>query len=1396
MPMKRFCSALISGVMVSSLFAPYAAAPVHAAATETSVFMFDNTTTHNSPSLDMKQGYTPAGASSSCPAALSTNWTCTWSSDTFASGQALAAGTTTVRLYPENNVPIAFRSPATEANKDWTGTRFYIQNAAADVDPATERGAWNSTASYVPLKLSRTKSGTIQTKAVTETSTTADNDVLLIKAVSEPIAATFTMSGTLTWILGASQNNNGMNAHWHVHVYVMQGNTDTLRGTLYNNYTEAAGTNEWPTTAVGDAPAATLTLSPVAIQANDRIVIEIGYVARNTASTSFTGTVWYGGTGATDLTAGGDETTRPGWFEFSENLFPAPLSIAKPTNVQENDVMIASIGVRPGGTGVPANTIITEPAGWTLVGRRNTTTGTGHALAIYRKVAGPSETGPYDWTFDTYHSAVGGIQAFSGVDTANPVDVSNDQSTASGTSHATPTGLSSTVADVMLVASYMSGNGNNATWSSAAVAETFDVANAGGGSSMMGGYVLQAAAGAIPAKTATASVANTGSTHIVALRPGARTAPLTVQLLHNTTVIGSTTLNVVGPGSPSLATATFATTGVTFADGDRLHVKVIAPNDSVNINARVWYDGSTQQSRLVTPTLSCDVPEPVYAAATAASGQVTTYWSSANPVIVLEKANAAITEVPVNRTTYAVGATVGGATVRASTAAGESTLTRTGLVAGTPYYYKVFPKNSAGCYAVGTEVDGTPPSGTRPSWSYMHAGGSMLKPGITGIGSIYTGSNASRVISLDTSTGLHNWKPVSTVQPVQGWLSWVPNNGYSHRQTVTITAGAPGVPTGYSVPITLDHAGLVAAGKSRADGNDLRVVYWNGANGVELDRALDSGSAWNTSTTKIWIKTQAAIAASSADSSYYVYYGNGTAGAPPANKSNVFLFWDDFETASLSKWTASSGSLWQVATDQRHAGTYALKYPSQAAALHSLKANPALDEADVYFEAWWRFSDNTVPFITMDVRWGATDNRYLAALEPNAGWTIGQLIGGAWTEFGTNQGVNSINTWHRIGTAVNDVKSMRVFQNDAQISPASGATFMGTPWLVSGNVGFTKYDLTSGSWWLDDVVVRKYVNPEPTTSVATEQSETWGSIVGGDQSGRVYSVDAVVGTANWTTDLSAKANAIQAGIAAQMWIYSDAAFQAAYSTDVLFAASRNTTALNCGTFETNNKLFALRADTGAALWTFNDTCTHAIDYIVGMPYVDYARNRIYVATRGTGSTLWILSTLDGAVVQSLALGNLDTSPALSADGATIYVGSPSGLLHAVNTTTFSVNSYNLGSAVKSFIWEDWSNAGRLYFTTVDGNLWCLQHDGAAVFTEVWKVPVAGASTPLFLDKLYVGSSDGRLHEFDTDGGNEKVFPTSGTLDGTIVGDVSTEDGTHVFVGTSGGKLFKIQVPLP
>jgi outer membrane protein assembly factor BamB len=241
-------------------------------------------------------------------------------------------------------------------------------------------------------------------------------------------------------------------------------------------------------------------------------------------------------------------------------------------------------------------------------------------------------------------------------------------------------------------------------------------------------------------------------------------------------------------------------------------------------------------------------------------------------------------------------------------------------------------------------------------------------------------------------------------------------------------------------------------------------------------------------------------------------------------------------------------------------------------------------------------------------------------------------------------------------------------------------------------------------------------------------------------------------------------------------------------------------------------VFALQASDGATLWTFNATCTGgAADWIVGMPYVDYGRNRLYVTSRagsdGTQTSLWVIDTLSGALVtppSPLTLGHLEGSPNLSADGNTIWVNSwdgSSGTLYAVNANTLAVKwNLSLGAAgnIKGFVWEDYSTPGRLYFSN-GSDVRCVQDNGASGSTcGGWTVStVAGASTLLLLDKIYVGSSDGKLHRINPSTGVEDTtFPAAGTLDGTQVGDVSTETSGEVFVGTAAGKLYKIPLPLP
>ena len=192
------------------------------------------------------------------------------------------------------------------------------------------------------------------------------------------------------------------------------------------------------------------------------------------------------------------------------------LVIARPAGTVENDVLIASIGVRP------STAAITPPVGWILVRRMDNSNPTANSLAVYHKVAA-SEPVSYTWELAGASYAAGGIQAFFGVDNANPIDVENGQATPSGFDHRTPS-VVTTVPNAMIVTSHTFSSSQ--TWTApAGMAESFDQRSGpvnSFGQSILGSRVLQGTAGAIGVKTATASgVAgdeDVGNTHILGLR--------------------------------------------------------------------------------------------------------------------------------------------------------------------------------------------------------------------------------------------------------------------------------------------------------------------------------------------------------------------------------------------------------------------------------------------------------------------------------------------------------------------------------------------------------------------------------------------------------------------------------------------------------------------------------------------------------------------------------------------------------------------------------------------------------------------------------------------------------------------------------------------------------------
>src|SRR3989441_1049076 len=77
------------------------AVPANAVTDNSSVFTFRNTSSFGTH--DMVQNYTPAaGSATTCPATLSSNVICGFTSDTFTTGQTMSAGTAQADLYLEN----------------------------------------------------------------------------------------------------------------------------------------------------------------------------------------------------------------------------------------------------------------------------------------------------------------------------------------------------------------------------------------------------------------------------------------------------------------------------------------------------------------------------------------------------------------------------------------------------------------------------------------------------------------------------------------------------------------------------------------------------------------------------------------------------------------------------------------------------------------------------------------------------------------------------------------------------------------------------------------------------------------------------------------------------------------------------------------------------------------------------------------------------------------------------------------------------------------------------------------------------------------------------------------------------------------------------------------------
>jgi outer membrane protein assembly factor BamB len=161
-------------------------------------------------------------------------------------------------------------------------------------------------------------------------------------------------------------------------------------------------------------------------------------------------------------------------------------------------------------------------------------------------------------------------------------------------------------------------------------------------------------------------------------------------------------------------------------------------------------------------------------------------------------------------------------------------------------------------------------------------------------------------------------------------------------------------------------------------------------------------------------------------------------------------------------------------------------------------------------------------------------------------------------------------------------------------------------------------------------------------------------------------------------------------------------------------------------------------------------------------------------------------------------GTVATSPVLSANEATVYVGTDAGTLYALATADGTIQwSAPLGTAITAA--PALAN-GTLYVPTASGSLFALADNGcsAATCEPLWSTPDGaplGVQPAVAAGVVFTGADDGTLQAFDA---HECEAPTcqalwSVTTDNRITGAPAVSLGT-LYITTADGRVVAYGLP--
>ncbi len=281
------------------------------------------------------------------------------------------------------------------------------------------------------------------------------------------------------------------------------------------------------------------------------------------------------------------------------------------------------------------------------------------------------------------------------------------------------------------------------------------------------------------------------------------------------------------------------------------------------------------------------------------------------------------------------------------------------------------------------------------------------------------------------------------------WLS-----GWQFRRKIEVYEQSGKSLTNYPVKIVLDTSNFDFS-KAKPGGGDLRFTASDGK--TQLSYWIES---WSSSKAVVWVKVPEIPANSNV--TIYMYYGNPkaeNAGDPKA----VFTFYDDVE-AGEDGWKVVSElkGLWHITTHRSHSGSHSWYYGK---------------------EGVWNYNVGTTKgyILSPEISLAGHQGALLTF------WTWWQHEKYPWGDFDSLDvyvctGSKCKRVWHR---DCNEGPQKANWHLEAiDISSYTGKTIKIKFRFDSKDSLYNNYE----GWYVDDIIVRNYVKPEPKVVIGEEET--------------------------------------------------------------------------------------------------------------------------------------------------------------------------------------------------------------------------------------------------------------------------------------------------------------------